>query len=181
MCTNIVSLFPADLNDRLNDVEVFQSRPYDLIQSRFIFPGIKASRWATYIGDLRLLLRRGGWVQVLEYYPLIQSDNGRLTDQSAISRWWQMYAGAMQQLNRDPRIGRQLQQLLTQNGFRDVSVDVEQLPIGDWHSGKICPLLLWPFCQALDVDTICRPLPSVSSQPHVEAVTLDSNATRCVC
>jgi hypothetical protein len=116
----------------------------------------------------------------LEYYPLIQSDNGRLTDQSAISRWWQMYAGAMQQLNRDPRIGRRLQQLLVQNGFRDVSVDVEQLPIGAWHPGKTCPLLLWPFCQALGVDTPGRPLSFVSSQLHIEAAILDSNAPQWV-
>lgn len=82
----------------------------------------------------------------MEYYPLIQSDNGRLTDDSAVSRWWAMYVDVMERLNRDPRVGRRLQHLLIQNRFQDVRVDVEQLPIGGWHPGKISPLLLLLFC-----------------------------------
>lgn len=124
-----------NLNDRLRDPEVFQARAYDLIHSRFIGPGIKRNRWASYVEDLRLLLRPGGWVQLAEYYPLIQSDSGRLTEQAAVRRWWLAYDSSMQRLNRDPRIGRRLQQLLTDKGFRDAKVDVERLPIRGWHTG----------------------------------------------
>lgn len=129
-----LTLCGYNLNDRLRDPDVFQQRAYDLIHSRFINPGIKSNRWASYIGDLRLLLRPGGWVQMVEYYPLIQSDSGRLIDQSAVRRWWNAYDISMARLNRDPRIGRRLQHLLSDKGYRDVKVDVERLPIGGWHT-----------------------------------------------
>ena len=130
-----LTLCGYNLNDRLRDPEVFQSRAYDLIHSRFVSQGIKSNRWTSYIHDMRLLLRPGGWVQIVEYYPLIQSDSGRLTDQAALRRWWQSYEASMRRLNRDPRIGRRLRDLLTQDGFRDVVVEVQHLPIGGWHSG----------------------------------------------
>lgn len=134
-----LTLFGYNLNDRLRDPEVFQSRAYDLIHSRFVSQGIRASRWPSYMSDMRLLLRPGGWVQIMEYLPIIQSDSGRLSEEAAIRRWWQYYEGSMRRLNRDPRIGRRLQQILTEKGFRDVQVDVERLPIGSWHPGQsIC-------------------------------------------
>lgn len=130
-----LTLCGYNLNDRLRDPEVFQSRAYDLIHSRFLSQGIKSNRWTSYIHDMRLLLRPGGWVQLVEYYPLIQSDSGRLTDQAAVRRWWQSYEASMRRLNRDPRIGRRLKDILTQDGYRDVVVEVQHLPIGGWHSG----------------------------------------------
>ncbi|KAJ4362955.1 hypothetical protein N0V83_010072 [Neocucurbitaria cava] len=132
-----LTLCGYNLNDRLRDPEVFQSRAYDLIHSRFLSQGIKSNRWTSYIHDMRLLLRPGGWVQLVEYYPLIQSDSGRLTDQAAVRRWWQSYEASMRRLNRDPRIGRRLKDILTQDGYRDVVVEVQHLPIGGWHSDPI--------------------------------------------
>lgn len=131
-----LTLCGYNLNDRLNDPEVFQARAYDLIHSRCIGAGIKSNRWPSYILDMRLLLRPNGWVQVIEYYLNIQSSSGRLTDQSAVRRWWLAYAEAMSRMNRDPRIGQQLQRLFTDARFGEVRVDTIQLPIGDWETGK---------------------------------------------
>ncbi|KAL6710944.1 hypothetical protein ACN47E_006819 [Coniothyrium glycines] len=128
-----LTLFGYNLNDRLRDPEVFRSRAYDLIHSRFVSQGIGSNRWPSYISDMMLLLRPGGWVQMMEHYPMIQSDSGQLSDQAAVRRWWQAYESAMRRLNRDPRIGRRMQQLLTEKGFRDVRVVIERIPIGGWH------------------------------------------------
>jgi hypothetical protein len=126
-----------NLNDPLRDPDIFQSNHYDLVHSRFLFPGIKTERWARYIRDVKLLLKPAGWVQMMEYLPIIQSHNGRLTEQSAVRRWWQLYQGAMASMDRDPRVGRRLKQLLLDNRYRDVDVDVIQLHIGDWSPGKV--------------------------------------------
>lgn len=137
-----LALFGYNLNDRLRDPEVFQARAYDLIHSRFISQGMKANRWPSYIGDLKLLLRPGGWIQMMEYYPMIQSDSGQLSgDEAAVRRWWRYYDSSMGRLNRDPRVGRRLQQLMIDRGLRDVRVDVERLPIGGWHSGESFSIL----------------------------------------
>lgn len=137
-----LTLCGYNLNERLRDPDVFQSRAYDLIHSRFVSPGIKGNRWASYIQDMKVLLRPGGWIQLMEYYPLIQSDSGRLTDEAAVRRWWLSYEASMRRLQRDPRIGRRLHDLLIQSGYRDVVVEVEHLPIGGWHPG-LCSLLLF--------------------------------------
>lgn len=135
-----LTLCGYNLNERLRDPDVFQARAYDLVHTRFVSPGIKSNRWASYVGDIKLLLKPGGWVQMTEYYPLIQSDNGRLTEAAAVRRWWLAYESSMGRLNRDPRVGRRLQHLLSDKGFRDVKVDVERLPIGGWHTGMHIPL-----------------------------------------
>jgi hypothetical protein len=130
-----LSLCGYNLNDRLNDPEIFQARACDLIHSRFVGPGIKRGRWLSYIQDMRILLRPGGWIQITEYYLNIQSSNGSLSDNSAIRRWWQAYAGAMEDLNRAPRIGQRLQQLFLEAKLSDVRVDAVQLPVGGWSPG----------------------------------------------
>lgn len=126
-----------DLNKALNDAEVFQAKAYDLIHSRCIGAGIKSNRWRSYIGDMRLLLRpNAGWIQIVEYYLNIQSSSGRLTDQSAVRRWWLAYSDALSQMNREPRIGNRLQSLFTEAKLADIRVETVQLPIGDWETGK---------------------------------------------
>jgi hypothetical protein len=56
----------------------------------------------------------------------------------------------MASMDRDPRIGRRLKQLLLDNRYRDVDVEVVQLHIGGWSPGKasllhlVSCLLLWP-------------------------------------
>jgi hypothetical protein len=126
-----------DLNKRPMDPRIFQSRAYDLIHSRFIHQGMRTSRWAPYIENLKKLLRPGGWVQLMEYYPMVQSDSGLLTDQNAVRRWWAQYDACMTRLHRDPRTCRRFGELLTQAGYRDVAVDMEVLPIGGWNPGEL--------------------------------------------
>ncbi|KAF2999928.1 hypothetical protein E8E13_009014 [Curvularia kusanoi] len=159
-------LWTYNLNDRLNDAELFKAKAYDLIHSRCVSAGIKKTRWSSYIEDMMLLLRPRGWVQIVEYYLNIQSSSGRLTDQSAIRRWWGDYAYAMSRMNREPRIGTRLQHLLTEARFRDVRVETVQLPVGDWDADPIKAsigrdtvvmmgdllesLSLWPLTQCLN-------------------------------
>jgi hypothetical protein len=131
-----LELVGYNLNDRLNDPMVFQPKAYDLIHSRFISAGLKKSRWDAYIRDIRLLLRPSiGWVQLTEYHMHIMSDNGRLTPQMAVYRWWEAYVSSMQAMRRDARIGPRLEGLLVGAGLRNVQVDFRRLPIGGWSAG----------------------------------------------
>jgi hypothetical protein len=140
-----LSLFGYNLNDKLNDPEVFERNAYDLIHSRFVGPGIKTSRWGAYVMDMKRLLRPNGWLQMIEYKPLIQSDSGRLSNQSALRKWWDTYVSAMESAHRSPRIGQRLQSLMTEAGLRDVGGKQIQLPVGGWDSGICCPLFFHYF------------------------------------
>ncbi|KAF2661943.1 S-adenosyl-L-methionine-dependent methyltransferase [Lophiostoma macrostomum CBS 122681] len=158
-------LFGYNLNDRLNDPEVFERNAYDLIHSRFVGPGIKANRWASYVRDMKALMKPNGWLQMVEYYPNIQSWSGRLTSQSALTRWYQAYVSAMERSNRNPRIGQRLQSYMTEAGLRDVGGSILHLPIGGWDPdparaavgrdnvdvvGELLDsLAIWPFTEQL--------------------------------
>ncbi|PSN69184.1 S-adenosyl-L-methionine-dependent methyltransferase [Corynespora cassiicola Philippines] len=147
-----LALFGYNLNDRLNDLVVFGRRGYDLIHSRFVGPGIKANRWSSYVRDMKNLLKPGGWMQMMEYYPNIQSDNGRLSSESSIRRWYEGYVYAMERANRKPRIAQELRPLMEAAGLRDIR-DPVQASIGRdsvWMVGELLDsLAIWPFVEHL--------------------------------
>lgn len=122
----------------------FQPNTYDLIHSRFVAPGIERTRWLDYVKDLRRLLRRNGWVQMVEYYYNFQSDSGLLTDNHAIRRWYAYYRHAME-TERDPRVGSRLQDLMRNAGLVDIQGLQYSLPIGPWSTGMAIFVSLLPF------------------------------------
>ncbi|KAF2180497.1 S-adenosyl-L-methionine-dependent methyltransferase [Zopfia rhizophila CBS 207.26] len=142
-----VDIYPADLpevpdnllceiynlNNSLNDPEIFEPNAFDLINSRFVAPGIHRNRWRSYVRDMKALLRPGGWLQMVEYYLNFQSYGGSLPTNSNLSAWWREYASAMD-TDREPRIAHQLQGLMTAAGFREVGGSVFNLPIGPWDT-----------------------------------------------
>ena len=108
---------------------------FDLINSRLLAEGINADRWSSYVRELKLLLRPGGWLQMVEIQLPFQSSSGRLNDDSCLTRWWQWYSWALQRMGKNVRIGRELQRLLATEGFTNVTARSIDLPIGDWNSG----------------------------------------------
>ncbi|OMP88818.1 hypothetical protein BK809_0005539, partial [Diplodia seriata] len=122
-----------DLNQTLTPT--YKPNEYDLIHSRLVAPGIKRDRWPRYIRDIVRLLKRGGWVQMAEFYYIIQSDSGLLTDEHALMQWSNGYRHTMEQ-DRDPRAGRHLGQLMRTAGLSDVQEVTYRMPIGGWPTGK---------------------------------------------
>lgn len=114
-----------------------QLRPesFDLINSRLLAEGINASRWSSYVRELKQMLKPGGWLQMVELEPLIQSSAGLLNENSHLTRWWQCYSSTMQRMGKNPRIGRELRQYLQTEGFTHLHGGTIDLPIGSWRSG----------------------------------------------
>lgn len=118
-------------NDRL------RPESFDLINSRLLADGINASRWQSYIQELKYMLKYGGWLQMVEVEPFIQSSNGRLDQNSFLTRWWQWYSTAQQHVRKNPRVGRELRQHLQSEGFAHIHGGSIDLPIGGWRSGLL--------------------------------------------
>jgi hypothetical protein len=130
------------LNARFRDDQSDnQLRPesFDLINSRLLADGINSTRWQSYIRELKYMLKPGGWLQMVEIEPLIQSSTGRLDDNSHLTRWWQWYSSMMQRMGKSPRIGRELRQHLQTEGFSHVQGGSIDLAIGSWRSGASEP------------------------------------------
>jgi hypothetical protein len=121
-----------------------------------------------------------------EYYLNIQSNSGRLGTDSALQNWWGKYTEAMESSRRDPRVGPQrLGRLLADAGYKHISVNTFQLPIGGWRSGMCFPLRsFWfggrkcadPLASRQDVDCATEPHMARLGRESVEMVSelLDS-------
>jgi hypothetical protein len=135
--------FRWNLNAKFSDApkdKQLKAEMFDLINSRFLAEGINASRWRNYIRELRQMLKPGGWLQMAELQLHVQSSSGRLSDDSCLTRWWNLYVDAMTRMGKDPRIGPRLGRLLQDEHFSDVRPYSYDVPIGDWKAGRvICP------------------------------------------
>ena len=114
---------------------------FDLINSRLLAGGINGNRWSGYVQELKLMLKHGGWLQMVEIVPLIQSSSGRLDQNSFLHRWWEWYSSIVQQMGKNARIGRGLIQLLQNEKFGHVRGNSIDLPIGSWRTGMLDALM----------------------------------------
>ncbi|KAJ5484044.1 hypothetical protein N7539_005840 [Penicillium diatomitis] len=142
--------------DDLNRPFTFPANHFDLVHSRLLASGIDRSRWPSYIRDivryermsiivpgaqinlprltfLSRVLRPGGWVQTVEMYFNVQSDNGSLTDRHALRRWSTQYMRSLED-RKDLRIGARLNDLFSQAGLLEVETKMIPLPLTDWSS-----------------------------------------------
>jgi hypothetical protein len=148
-----IDIFPAELPDQPDNLECeihnlneplherYGDIRFDLIHSRCVAPGIRTDRWQGYINELARLLTRGGWLQCAELHYNIQSDSGRLTEEHSTYHWYQYYRGGMEQLNRDPRIGRKLKHMFQEARLVNIQDRFIRIPIGDWRRGEQCASL----------------------------------------
>ncbi|KAK2759516.1 hypothetical protein FQN54_002995 [Arachnomyces sp. PD_36] len=80
-----------------------------------------------------LVLKRGGWIQAVELYPNVQSDNGTIEDEHALRQWSLKYRRGLEDL-KDIRVGTRLGQLLSSAGFVQVETKMIPLPLSAWSN-----------------------------------------------
>ncbi|KAI5811597.1 S-adenosyl-L-methionine-dependent methyltransferase [Peziza echinospora] len=119
--------------DDLNKPFTFQEGDFDLVHSRFVSPGIELARWKTYARDCFRVLKSDGWLQMVEFYYNVQSDNGSLTDDHALRRWSEMYLRAHDE-TRDLRAPLRFQHMFEQAGFVDVETKMIPIHLNGWSN-----------------------------------------------
>ncbi|MCJ1335609.1 hypothetical protein MMC09_000881 [Bachmanniomyces sp. S44760] len=119
--------------DDLNRRFTFPTNSFDLIHSRLVVGGINRGRWPSYLRDMFRVLRPGGWVQMVEFYYNCQSDNGSITEESALRQWSNQYLSALDD-KKDPRAPLQLGTHLANAGFTSVESQMIPLPISGWSN-----------------------------------------------
>jgi hypothetical protein len=99
------------------------------------------------------LLKPNGWLQMVEFHAVFQSDSGR--EAPFLSRWWDWYSQKLLQMGKNPRIASQLKHLMLNAGFTDVRYYVPRLPIGNWDPGS-SPFFRWTMCWHDSLLTVAR-------------------------
>ncbi|KAL2788906.1 S-adenosyl-L-methionine-dependent methyltransferase [Aspergillus keveii] len=117
--------------DDLNRPFTFSSNSFDLVHSRLLAAGINRARWPSYIRDIKRILKPGGWVQMVEIYFNVQSDNGSINDEHALRQWSSQLMRSMEGI-KDFRVGTRLKTLLLGAGFTEVDAKMIPLPLSAW-------------------------------------------------
>ncbi|GKZ57426.1 hypothetical protein AnigIFM49718_002736 [Aspergillus niger] len=121
--------------DDLNRPFTFPPGYFDLVNSRMMAAGIDGSRWSSYIQDIKRVLKPGGWVQLVEIYFNVQSDNGSLTEKHALRQWSTKLMSSVEGV-KDLRIGTRLRDLLLAAGLKEVESTMIPVPLCEWPSGE---------------------------------------------
>lgn len=150
---------------------------FHLVNSRLLMDGINTTRWPDYINDLKLVLKPGGWLQMVELEFRVQSDNGRIPpdDSDPLYRWYRLYLEEMERMGKDPRIGQRLARLMRDKGFENVTTHAHRLQIGRWNEGRPSDTLANQASRSLNSSLVSASLGMdirANLQRHIAAVSL---------
>jgi hypothetical protein len=88
----------------------------------------------THHESIDRVCKPGGWLQFVEPYHNIQSDNGTLTDDHAIRQVSALFARAIGE-KKDIRVPMRIGEMMRNAGLVSVSHNMIQVPLNDWPAG----------------------------------------------
>jgi SAM-dependent methyltransferase len=149
----MTQIFGIDIYERRTDVQLFQKRQwnlnvsaltaafrredmprtFDLINSRFLSDGINRPRWKPLVEEYFELLKPGGWLQMVEVQWIFRSQSN--ADLPNLMTWSDAYFNALRQMQKDPSIASNMENLVEYPKFGRVEKTVHQVSIGEWRPG----------------------------------------------
>ncbi|RPB02032.1 S-adenosyl-L-methionine-dependent methyltransferase [Choiromyces venosus 120613-1] len=117
--------------DDLNEPFTFHTNEFDFIHSRNVVTGINKGRWPSYVKDCARVLKPGGWLQMVEIYHNVQSDNGTMTDEHALREASTKYLTAAES-SKDLRAPLALDSLMRGAGMENVASKMIPMPLNGW-------------------------------------------------
>jgi hypothetical protein len=86
------------------------------------------------------VLKPGGWLQCVEFYYNIQSDNGSLTDNHALRQYSSTFLRAMEG-RKDLRAALRLETMMRDTGLVEIGSRMIPLPLNGWSQSEYKPYL----------------------------------------
>lgn len=116
---------------------IFSSETWDYTHKfDFIHTRITAGCWSdfkTQIAEQAFAsLYPGGWFESQEFDARINCDDGTLSEESAIVRWFRDMAAAGEKVDRPLIIGSHLRHIYEEVGFVDVHERIHKIPTNGW-------------------------------------------------
>ncbi|KAJ5133141.1 hypothetical protein N7526_004506 [Penicillium atrosanguineum] len=183
---------PSPLINMVDDL----NRPFTFLRTTSTLSTLDSLRPALIVADgqptlTTLVLKPGGWVQMIEIYFNAQSDNGSLTDDHALRRWSTQYMRALED-RKDLRVASKLRNHFLNSGLVEVDSKMIQLPLSAWsnaigrsNSDNIEELLqslaLYPLTQRLHMSAQSFDLLVEQAQSEARDLTLKAYFPLYVC
>lgn len=81
------------------------------------------------------VLKPGGWLQFVELYYIVQSDNGTITEKHAIRQLTELYSDAVEN-TKDLRAPLKMEALMKDAGLVELATRIVQLPLNSWSNSR---------------------------------------------
>jgi len=131
------SWVPPNVSFQIDDAEsdwTFARKSFDLIHIRHLNGGIKD--WGRLIRQAFDALKPGGWLDIEEYEFTLQSDDGTLSDESNLAKYYRLVNQAADLLGQEFKIASSLDRFILDAGFDNVHHEEMKLPLGTWPAEK---------------------------------------------
>jgi hypothetical protein len=86
------------------------------------------------MSDEHSILKPGGWLQLVEIYPMIQSDNGMIDDNHILRQVSKNYFSSIED-TKDPRAPLKLDSMMREAGLVELGSRMVQLHLNGWSNG----------------------------------------------
>ncbi|CUS09613.1 unnamed protein product [Tuber aestivum] len=127
------SWVPPNLRFEIDDAEsdwAYRLSSFDYIHTRYMIGSVLD--WPKLLRQAYDFSKPGGYVELQEINCEVYSDDNTLPPNSAVEKWTLLMADAARKNKRPMDICRELQPMLEEAGFINVSREVYKLPSGPW-------------------------------------------------
>ncbi|KAG0126685.1 S-adenosyl-L-methionine-dependent methyltransferase [Tuber indicum] len=131
------SWVPSNVSFQIDDAEsdwTFASNSFDLIHIRHLNGGIKD--WGKLIRQAFKALKPGGWLDIAEYECFLRSDDGSLSAESSLFKYYELVNEAADKMGQEFKIAASLDQFILDAGFDKVRHEEMKVPLGTWPADK---------------------------------------------
>ncbi|KAG0634483.1 S-adenosyl-L-methionine-dependent methyltransferase, partial [Tuber brumale] len=131
------SWVPPNVVFQIDDAEsdwTFARDSFDLIHMRHLNGGIKD--WGRLIKQAFKALKPGGWLDIAEYECELRSDDGSLSAQSSLCKYYELINAAADKIGQEFKIAASLDDFILGAGFDKVRHEEMKVPLGIWPADK---------------------------------------------
>ncbi|RAK94968.1 S-adenosyl-L-methionine-dependent methyltransferase [Aspergillus ibericus CBS 121593] len=129
-------LVPPNVVFEVDDVEAEwpPREQFDLIHARYMCGSIKD--WPKLFRQAYEQTRDGGWIEFQEFHLVNYSQDGTLTEDNNVNKFYKLLAEACDRMGRPVTVGAELPDYAAAAGFRNIHHRVYPLPLGPWPMNK---------------------------------------------
>ncbi|HLI07355.1 MAG TPA: methyltransferase domain-containing protein [Ktedonobacteraceae bacterium] len=144
----------------------FEDGAFDFVHQRLLLFTIPQAYWQQVVNELARVIRRGGWVELIEVNPFFQQMG------PATTRIVDLITQAATQHGLDMGVSQRLGSLLSNAGLKRVGTSTQIVPLGHW-GGQLGTLALE------DIEAIAQALkPLILAQSGISSGEFEHLATR---